>query len=777
VPSGAVFVSPNGSDSASGSQSAPYRTLAKAATAAPSNGVVVVMRGGTYNEQVAVYKPLTIQNYPGEAAWLDGSVGVSGWVKDGTRWRHDGWTTRFDHSPTYTKGAADSTTPNWQFVNKSTAPMAAHPDQVWINGAFQSQASSLDKVGAGSFFLDESSSRLYVGSDPTSKSVTASNQTQALNLRSSGITVRGIGIRRYAPSVWHVGAITLEKPGITFENVRISEMATTGISVQSSGATLRKVTVDNSGMLGIHGRFADGLTLDRVSSTQNNRENFNIAPVSGGVKLGATRGITVVDSNFSDNYGHGFWEDMSVYNSVFRGTNFSRNTGDGLFLEISAKVIVGDSLFSGNKLDGIKVNNTSNVKIWNNTFVGNGRPLDLVQDFRRNTNRSDQAVDPRVSWPDPEMPWELDSVTVSNNVVALSTSAANCLLCVEDYSSRESAEAMRIKANGNLYNRSSGSSPTWLAVWSRGAGNPYVFTTLAALKSTTGQEARGQEVTGQSIVTASGALSDASNRSAAVAVALPSDVATAIGRPAGAVQLGIWSASGGTAPDPVPTTDPPATPPPATSGTLAKDGFSRTVNGGWGSADTGGSWSIPAGAGQFSTGNGTGRMKLNRGDGFSASLGQVSSSSTDVSVNVATDVLPGSNGYFVNLVGRSVSGQGDYRTKTRISADGSVAVWLLRSSGANETVFASTVLQGVKVGAGEKLRIRLQVGGTGTTQLRTKAWKTGGTEPSSWLLSGTDNYSGLQKAGSIGLYAYSNGSATGGAATLAFSDLTATPVA
>ena len=180
------------------------------------------------------------------------------------------------------------------------------------------------RSAAGSFYLDEATSRLYVGSDPTGKTVTASTLTQAMNLRSSGITVRGIGIRRYSPSVWHVGAVTLEKPGITFENVRISEMATTGISVQSSSATLRRVTVDNSGMLGIHGRFADNLTLDRVSSTQNNRENFNLAPVSGGVKLGATRGVTVTDSNFSDNYGHGFWEDMSVYNSVFRGTNFSR---------------------------------------------------------------------------------------------------------------------------------------------------------------------------------------------------------------------------------------------------------------------------------------------------------------------------------------------------------------------------------------------------------------------------------------------------------------------
>ena len=136
VPSGAIHVATWGNDSAPGSATAPVRTLTRALAVAPSSGTIV-LRGGSYNEQVAVYKTVTIQNYPGEEVWLDGSKAVQGWVKDGTRWRHDGWTVRFDHSPTYTKGAPDLTAKDWQFVNKATAPMAAHPDQLWINGARQ----------------------------------------------------------------------------------------------------------------------------------------------------------------------------------------------------------------------------------------------------------------------------------------------------------------------------------------------------------------------------------------------------------------------------------------------------------------------------------------------------------------------------------------------------------------------------------------------------------------------------------------------------------------
>ncbi|MFT3970686.1 MAG: right-handed parallel beta-helix repeat-containing protein [Micropruina sp.] len=364
-----------------------------------------------------------------------------------------------------------------------------------------------------------------------------------MNVRGANSVVRGIGIRRYSPSVFHIAAVTIEQPGVTFENVVVADSATTGLSVQKANVTLNQVTITGSGMLGIHGRFADKLKLTKVLSTKNNDERFNIAPVSGGIKLGMSRGITVSASKFSGNYGHGFWEDMSVYDSVFRQSDFSDNVGTGLFLEISAKAIVGDNTFARNQEFGIKVNNTSNVKIWNNTFVGNGRPLNLVQDTRRNTNKSDAAVDTRIAWPDAEMPWTLGPVTVRNNVVANSTSSANCLLCVEDYSKTMSAEQMGISANSNVYGRPSSSQPTWIAIWSRGNTNPnpYVFTTLAALTSTTGQEAKGREYVGTSIVDSSlNLVSSVSSLASSVAEGLPSDVATAIGRTSGTKYLGRW---------------------------------------------------------------------------------------------------------------------------------------------------------------------------------------------------------------------------------------------
>ena len=328
APSTAVYAAPWGSDSAPGSSAAPVRTLARAVALAPASGTVV-LRAGSYQEYLVVTKAVTIQNAPGEEVWLDGSSPVTrlGQGRDAVAAR------RLDHAvrpqPHLHAWRPDSTNADWQFVNPGTAPMAAHPDQVWIDGARRHRRSRWPRSAPGGFYLDEATSTLYVGSDPTGKEVRASVLQQALSVRAPGVVLRGIGIRRYAPSVWHMAAVVLEKPDAVLENVVVSEMATTGISVLARDARLRNVTVEWSGMLGVHNRFADGITYDRVRSSRNNAEHFNSRPVSGGVKIGQTRGVTVTDSAFVDNFGHGFWTDMSVYNTVVRRSDFNRNAGTG----------------------------------------------------------------------------------------------------------------------------------------------------------------------------------------------------------------------------------------------------------------------------------------------------------------------------------------------------------------------------------------------------------------------------------------------------------------
>ncbi|HEY3722978.1 MAG TPA: right-handed parallel beta-helix repeat-containing protein [Acidimicrobiia bacterium] len=535
VPAGALIVAPDGNDAAPGTEAAPMRTLT-AAVAKAASGATIVLRAGSYHESVVIpsSKRLTVQPWPGEAAWLDGSSAVTGWAASGGRWHDDGWTTRFDASPTYTRGAADNTAANWGFVNPSY-PLASHPDQIWIDGVAQRQVGSLAEVGPGAFFHDEAANQLWLGSDPTGHDVRASDLVRALMIRSDASVVRGLGIRRYAPSVPDMGAVTVERPGVLVENVAVTDTATTGLYTSAANVTLRNLYFARNGMLGFGGTASDNLIIERVVSENNNTEQFNQSPVSGGLKVTRSRGVVVRDSIFRANNGPGLWMDESVYNMTITGNEMRDNAGHGASLEISAKAVFANNIVTNNGRFGVKINNTSDVSVWNNTFAGNrDRSINIVEDTRRPTTATTAGRDKRQPFPDPTMTWLVGPVAVRDNIIA-DQRGGNCMLCVEDASHERTAAQIGVTADGNLYNRSSASSPTQLVVWSKGPGNPATFLTLAAFSAATGQDTHSQLIDGTGVVDPSGLLLGATT---AVAQALPDAIASVTGLVAGAADLG-----------------------------------------------------------------------------------------------------------------------------------------------------------------------------------------------------------------------------------------------
>lgn len=544
VPSGAIVVAPSGDNDANGSLDAPVRTVARALALAPAGGTIV-LRGGSYHESVTVSaRPVTLQGFPGETVWLDGSVPVTGWVRDGSSWRRDGWTTRFDASVGYSKGDRDGDRPGWQWVNPAF-PMAAHPEQVIVDGVQQRQVASRSAVVPGTFYLDESTSRLYVGSDPSGADVRATTLARALDVTAVGTVVRGIGIRRFSPSIWHVGAVTIKAPRVRLEHVTVLESATIGVGVIREDVVLDRVSVLRSGLLGVHAATADRLVVTSSRIDGNNAEQFNSAPVSGGIKAGRSRRVTVADSSISRNLGQGYWSDVSVYDTKVLNSNIVGNRAAGVFLEISARGTVANNLITDNGGDGVKINNTSSVAIFNNTVVRNGRPLNLVQDPRRPLTTS-YGQDKRFPG-DPEMTWLLGPVSVYDNVIGLPSARGNCLLCVEDYSHQRTAAQMGVTSNGNLFNRESPSASRWLTVWSRGPANvnPAVYDNLALHRAGTGQDTASVSYDAVVVVSADGTLAASVRAGAdARAVALPRAFAALVGQPTGTKHMGVFGRLG-----------------------------------------------------------------------------------------------------------------------------------------------------------------------------------------------------------------------------------------
>jgi PKD repeat protein len=191
---------------------------------------------------------------------------------------------------------------------------------------------------------------------------------------------------------------------------------------------------------------------------------------------------------------------------------------------------------------------------------------------------------------------------------------------------------------------------------------------------------------------------------------------------------------------------------------LARDDFARSVATGWGTAPTGGPWTIAGNTANLQVTTGAGVMTLAPGSTRGATLGSLSSTSTDSTVTVALDRVPGGSGGYATVIGRQV-GAAAYSASAWVRSTGAVSLVLKQGS----TALSVVAVPGLVYTPGAELMLRAQVTGTAPTTLRAKLWPKGQPEPAAWTLSTTDATAALQAAGSAGLQAYL--SSTAGAST------------
>jgi len=289
------------------------------------------------------------------------------------------------------------------------------------------------------------------------------------------------------------GAVTVERPGVTLENVAITESATTGLFVTAATVTLRQVTSSQNGMIGVAANYADNLIVEGLEASGNNTERFNQAPVAGGMKLTRSRTVTISGSDFSDNNATGLWFDQSSRDMAISGSRLVGNTGHGVFLEISARALIADNYIADNRKLGMKINGTSSVEIRNNVVSSTTSAISVLQDHRVKSDRSVPGHDER-HMDDLEMTWLGTDVTIVDNT--LLGSGDRALIWIEDYSRERSADDFGIVIDNNLYVRAENGTPHTIVAWPMMPGDVTRFSSLDDMTQSTGQERTGMEFRG-----------------------------------------------------------------------------------------------------------------------------------------------------------------------------------------------------------------------------------------------------------------------------------------
>jgi parallel beta-helix repeat protein len=525
VPAGAIVVSPSGRDGAAGTAQAPLASVAAAVAKAPQGGTVV-LRAGSYNQSVVVPsgKRVTIQSWPGEAVWFDGSVPVATWSRSGSTWVSP-WTT-FPSSKIL--GVAD----NPRFVDPAN-PMAARPDQVFVDGVPQRQVASASQVVAGTFFADPAGKRVVLGTAPTGREVRISNKTQALFVQGAGTTLQGFGVRRYATTDDERGAIRLGNDDLTARDLVIEDNAMIGLALERNRGSLERLTVRRNGMLGINASTAYDMALTRSLVTDNNASQFKGAPVSGGVKITRSRGVTVRDNEISRNLSGGLWLDESVYDADVVGNTLTDNQWFGIQLELTSKAVVADNTVTGGEV-GIHLFDTNGVDVVNNSIGGFSKMgVKIEQDERRQAT-SGTGQDPRRPKPDPTVTWVTGDITIANNAFG---AGGWFQVYVLDKATNRSADSMGIDIVGNAFNQRVTTSQATLVGWG-GGDNKTVrrFDSVAAL---TAAKPAWRNVQTRGVLGLGDMLSFLTS-STAVAVPLTAEIAALVGQPVGTKRVGSF---------------------------------------------------------------------------------------------------------------------------------------------------------------------------------------------------------------------------------------------
>jgi len=482
------YVAPDGRAEASGTTLAEPTTL-EAAIERVVSGDAIVMRGGTYRTGgLRLNQGITWQPYGEERPVLKGTRLATEWTALRNKVWRTSWATLFPARPLgwWQRAREGMRTPLHRFNN----------DMVFVDGEMLKSAGWEGELDEHSYYIDYEAGQVYIGTDPTNRLVEITAFDNAF-VRTSGPchgktsdkkgpTIRGLTFTQYAYRAIDIegkkpATLVSEEPtddpvgpadpatygkevvGTTLESVTISYCSRVAGYFRGDGLTIRNSLVSDTSTEGVYVIGSSDVLLERNIFRRNNVEELT-GYYPAAVKIfNQSRRVTCRDNLVVDQaHSNGIWYDVGNVDGVFVN-NWVEGAIDGFFFEISKGAIVAGNVFVGCD-KGIRVLNSSNVRVYHNTLV------DSVASFERNER---SAVGDHFGWhprTGPDVDQREGHAFVGNLLVA-SESFRKPLLRFE----QPKALCARLvrpqvkELDGNVYVRAGGGALP-LVVWSPAAG-------------------------------------------------------------------------------------------------------------------------------------------------------------------------------------------------------------------------------------------------------------------------------------------------------------------
>lgn len=129
---------------------------------------------------------------------------------------------------------------------------------------------------------------------------------------------------------------------------------------------LRNSYIGYNGYRGVNGNKADRLRVEDNTIENNNLEHFKIEDCGNyctvaGIKVAHTDDLVIKNNYIRNNYGTGFWCDLSCTDAIIVKNSITDNAKHGAYYEVSSRAIIASNIIARNGECGLKISGSDKV--------------------------------------------------------------------------------------------------------------------------------------------------------------------------------------------------------------------------------------------------------------------------------------------------------------------------------------------------------------------------------------------------------------------------------